>query len=472
MCGEEGTQVDRDALAKAVMLATAVFEEHPSVQLRVNRQGIITRVNRAAREMLGVDVHQQSVDIIFETGFLEQLAQMRETNGSTCGIFSSAGMDWHGILLDDGFLVVLQPSPVVPHVKTSSRPSALSLVAGSAAHEMNNPLAAISFRLEMMEQDTSMTVACRGHLGKLSSQVQRLAISVRSLQYLSGTAADSVAEFSLDEMIGEVAQRVGLILTGVPICMDVVDVGDVCGSRRQVEHAITVLLLHVAKNTASPSEVVIRARVHDGRVRLTLGAKSRGQGLAANRASDRGQHSGGALGTDGLGVQVVRVVAEEHGGGLEMGRSALGGLWASFSLPLVPSAPNVGRAGRRSETAEPQTELSLRVLVVEDEGDLSRLIGWLLSSAGHIGTVVHTAEAALEVLTGSDSFDVILCDVRLPGLTGLDLLADLAKRDHPLAGKVILMSGFVRPESAEVNYLSKPFTREALLTALQAAVRS
>lgn len=462
--------MDRDALAEALMRATAMFEEHPSVQMQVDRGGIISRVNRAAREMFGVDIHQQQVDTLFEKGFFDQLIEMRQRSGSTGGPFSSGGLNWHGVSLDDGFLVVLQPSPVVTRSKTSSPLSALALVAGAAAHEMNNPLAAISFRLEMMEQDASMTDAVQVHLDKLVGQVQRLATSVRSLQFLAGGSVSSIAQFSVDEVCGEVAQRVRPLLKGVPIRVDVVDMGDVCGSPDQVEHAITVLLLHVVTRTPSPSEVVIRARALDGRVRLTLGASSRGQGLTASHASDAMQGSGAAV--DGLGVQVVRGVAEKHGGELEMGRSALGVLWASFSLPLVPSSPDSGVPDGISETPKPPIRLSLRVLVVEDESDLSRLIGWLLSSAGHIGTFVSTAEAALELLTDSDSFDVILCDVRLPGLTGLDLLADLVNTDHPLAGRVVLMSGFVRPESVEVNYLPKPFTREALMSALQAAARS
>jgi CheY-like chemotaxis protein len=106
-----------------------------------------------------------------------------------------------------------------------------------------------------------------------------------------------------------------------------------------------------------------------------------------------------------------------------------------------------------------------RILLVEDEPTLQRILGSVLVDAGHAVESVGTAEAAIEYLE-SDNVDLVLSDKNLPGLSGLDLLERLreldAGREQPCA--FILVTGYPSRDSAISvldaggdGYLVKPF---------------
>src|SRR5262249_21342060 len=92
---------------------------------------------------------------------------------------------------------------------------------------------------------------------------------------------------------------------------------------------------------------------------------------------------------------------------------------------------------------------------------------------GHCVRTAASAEAALAIAQGTERFDVLLTDVRLPGRTGRELAAELRRRFPAL--KVILATGEGRTqEKADANAetgmisLAKPYDPDDLLGAFQA----
>ncbi|MBM4362779.1 MAG: response regulator, partial [Deltaproteobacteria bacterium] len=93
---------------------------------------------------------------------------------------------------------------------------------------------------------------------------------------------------------------------------------------------------------------------------------------------------------------------------------------------------------------------------------------------------VHVASSAPDALAmiERDTFDAILCDVMMPGMTGPDLHASLASRDEELANRVVFMTGGAfLPRIAESlaalpnPKLEKPIDLDALEGAVQAVIR-
>src|SRR5919106_458212 len=116
-----------------------------------------------------------------------------------------------------------------------------------------------------------------------------------------------------------------------------------------------------------------------------------------------------------------------------------------------------------------------RVLVVDDEEALRRLLGRMLASGGHDCELVGTAEDALDALR-SGEFDVVLCDVHLPGASGLDVVRLLLAEQSETA--VVMMSGADDPalarsalEHGAYGYMVKPFTTNEVVIAVDNALR-
>jgi len=103
----------------------------------------------------------------------------------------------------------------------------------------------------------------------------------------------------------------------------------------------------------------------------------------------------------------------------------------------------------------------LRILVVDDERLVRETSARQLRDAGFASQPVDSARGALHLLA-SARWDVVLCDLRMPGMSGLELLRTV-RRDHP-GVDVILMTAYGSVQSAvaamregAVDYLSKPF---------------
>jgi len=112
------------------------------------------------------------------------------------------------------------------------------------------------------------------------------------------------------------------------------------------------------------------------------------------------------------------------------------------------------------------------VLVVDDEEKLRRVVELQLKTAGY---EVEQAGSAEEALKLTDGADVILTDLRLPGISGLELLANLRRQDSHTP--VIVMTAFGSIETAvdamkagAVDFLPKPFSLDHLMTVIHKAL--
>jgi CheY-like chemotaxis protein len=106
-----------------------------------------------------------------------------------------------------------------------------------------------------------------------------------------------------------------------------------------------------------------------------------------------------------------------------------------------------------------------RALIVDDEALIRKMLRRLLDRRGFEVLEANTAAAALAVLAGDVPFTIVLCDVRMPGMNGMDLYRELMNRDSKVGGFVFI-TGDRRSLNADglrdVPVLMKPFTAEDL----------
>jgi len=117
----------------------------------------------------------------------------------------------------------------------------------------------------------------------------------------------------------------------------------------------------------------------------------------------------------------------------------------------------------------------VKILIVEDDLPVARQTAAALTEDGHDPTTVHSGEAALETV-GKNSFDLIVLDVRLPGIDGFELLGRL--REQHLASRVLLLTGRSAVEDRITglqlgadDYLPKPFAMRELVARVRALGR-
>lgn len=167
----------------------------------------------------------------------------------------------------------------------------------------------------------------------------------------------------------------------------------------------------------------------------------------------------------GLGLSVCHgivtslngeISVESHVGLGTTFRVALPPALTSASVP-PPSLPEPSSAGRRG-----------RVYVIDDDDAIVRAVSRLLSSEHDVMTETSPS-AALEHLSSSDEYDLVLCDVTMPRMDGVELYHALEVVRPALAGKMVFMTGGALNAATErflatalVDTIEKPFTPQWL----------
>jgi two-component system NtrC family response regulator len=116
-----------------------------------------------------------------------------------------------------------------------------------------------------------------------------------------------------------------------------------------------------------------------------------------------------------------------------------------------------------------------RLLVVEDEADQRHLVAGILRGAGYTVAEAASAEAGLQAVRATP-VDLVLSDWKLPGMDGLELLAQL-RQEHPAVAFVMVTAYGTIARAVEAirtgadDYLTKPFERQALLLAVERTLK-
>jgi PAS domain S-box-containing protein len=146
----------------------------------------------------------------------------------------------------------------------------------------------------------------------------------------------------------------------------------------------------------------------------------------------------------GLGLAVVKAVAELHGGAVRA-ESVGSGRGATFEV-RVPLAARPA-THRAAPPRAGSTDRSRRVLVVDDNRDAADSMAAILTMLGHDAEVAYDGPDAIDKVR-ADTFDAVLCDIGLPGMTGYEVARTLrATRRDGL--KLIAVSGYAQPEDVQ-----------------------
>ncbi len=179
----------------------------------------------------------------------------------------------------------------------------------------------------------------------------------------------------------------------------------------------------------------------------------------------------------GLGLTICYGIIDEHGGRIWTEDRPEGGSVFHIELPVgveeEHEAPGV--SGSASETA-PSTVSGRRVLVVDDEMSIRQLLSEILRLDQHSVAVASSGVEAAD-LAERESFDVIITDMKMPGMDGAAFYRQVRQRDPQQARRIIFITGdTVSPDTRAFlqrvsnPVLSKPFKIGPLRDAIESVL--
>ena len=166
-------------------------------------------------------------------------------------------------------------------------------------------------------------------------------------------------------------------------------------------------------------------------------------------------------------MAVVHGVVSQHHGAITASSTVGRGSEITVFLPVhgatpTPAVPAADRPGRT-------------VLLVDDDDAVRLVAGRMLERSGLQVISQSDGRTALDVLSRSPEVSLVLLDVSMPGMSGLEVLTELRTTDSEIP--VIMMSGYsdVSPDGAAgtlpiTAFLHKPFRAAALIEAIEAAL--
>jgi CheY-like chemotaxis protein len=177
----------------------------------------------------------------------------------------------------------------------------------------------------------------------------------------------------------------------------------------------------------------------------------------------------------GLGLTISYGIIEEHGGRI-WAESATGrGTAFHIALPLVTGVASAA-AERIAENRAALDAERLRVLVVDDEDSIQQLLTGVLTMEGHTVELAGNGREALDRVE-REAFDLIITDIKMPVMSGTDLYAHLRDAGHPLARRLIFITGdTVAPDTrrflqgVDNAVLPKPFRLRDVRESLRATL--
>ncbi len=374
----------------------------------------------------------------------------------------------------------------------TDRLSSLGTLVASVAHEINNPLAYTLGNLGLAGAELER-LCQQLQDSQVKAALERVIRSLRDAEEGAGRVANTVKELRAFGRMEERSQRSvdpracvdwairltsNQLLHQARLITSLRDVPNVQANELKLSQVVVNLLTNAVQALTGERE--------DNEIRVATWTDEAGGAVIEVEDNGRGMTEAVRLAVfepffttkavghgTGLGLSICRSIVVALGGQIVVESAPGRGSRFRISLPasteaapVANEAPSPTPPPLRPSTRPPGS--APRVLVIDDEPMIRALVTRMLSGRFHV-TSVDGVRAALAALNESSDFDVILCDLMMPGESGMDFFGVLLRLYPDLVGRVAFITGgAVTPdtskflETASRPVLNKPFNAEAL----------
>jgi signal transduction histidine kinase/ActR/RegA family two-component response regulator len=366
---------------------------------------------------------------------------------------------------------------------------ALGQMASGIAHDINNALSPVLTFSEMILKEDELSLNSRKrlkHIQTAGEDIARLVARMRDF-YRRRTSHDELAEVNVRDVVEQVveltrprwkdmAQRSGATIR-VETRVDP-EVPTVHSEEMELREALTNLVLNSVEAMPNGGTITISASITERaqKRQLVLQVADTGVGMSEyvqKRCLEPFFSTKDLRGGSGLGLAMVYGVMERHKGTIEIDSQEGHGTRVRLCFSLTESKRTTVPALPLATHCQP-----LRILCIDDEPVLREMLEQVLLSNGHQVAVASDGQEGIDAFkreqNGHDPFDVVITDLGMPGMDGLDV----ARRVRAFSPRtpIILLTGWgtlLGEDAAEAAtfdaILSKPARVPELMSALAKA---
>jgi len=349
--------------------------------------------------------------------------------------------------------------------------ASLGTMAAGLGHEINNPLTYVITSLSNMEQalsgaGESVTTELRTAL----DGCWRIRDLVRNILDTSNSKKQEIDSVFVPEIIDTALVLVQpQVRHRATVIWNQQDVPCALAHRTKLLQVVVNLVVNASQafldNRASVNQILVRA-YGDGEY-VVIEVEDNGPGMdevTKQRAvepffttKEPGQGTG-------LGLFLCSSIIESLEGRLDIESEVGHGTKVIVRLPVADESPTSRIVIRRSSiSVTDEVDTNSRILIVDDEPQIRRAMQRLLGKERTISLCANGAEALKRIVAG-ERFDVILCDILMPEMTGIELFDELKLHYPEQACRMVFISGGATSESVRAflvkhraRVLAKPF---------------
>ena len=359
--------------------------------------------------------------------------------------------------------------------ESSSRLAAVGEMAAGIAHEINNPLTGVIGFSELLAERQDLPAGVKEDVLRISAGSARVKEIVKRMLTFSRQTKPKKSCVNINELIEATLDLRSYVLKTANIEVvkrfdpDLHCVVADAGQMQQVFLNLIVNAEYSMKQSHGRGNLTIATEKAGEHVRISF--KDDGAGMTRDTRekvfnpffTTKGVGEG-----TGLGLSVTRSIILEHNGTIEVESEP--GKGAVFTVILPINSPTEDTGGdSSSDPAQADKVKSGRVIVVDDEEAITSLVKAVLTREGYRVDVASDSTGASEMLD-STLYDTVLMDIRMPGVSGIDIYNDIKSRRPELAGRFIFITADASDDNTkafldrnELPYIVKPFDIKILL---------